>query len=270
MTQNKPKTMQVRIDQLSVDRDVQRPLDETRARRIAEDFRIDAFGVITVSQRPNGVFHIIDGQHRTAAARMLGMDDLRVTAQVYTGLTASNEAVMFRLRNNSRAIQAIDKFRVRVKEGDLVAVQLNAMLTKNGWRIEASKSPGAFASVTALENVFHGRPIYNEGSHFGACQSVIQIVTAAWGHNANGVRAEIVSGLGAFILRHGSAVDVHKLVSELAQFEGGPLGVVGNARTLRQVSGGQITNAVAEIITNRHNKGRRTNRVPEWRAGGAS
>lgn len=267
MTPQKPKLKTLKLAQLTVDRTVQRALDENRARRIAEEFDLTAFGVIHVSARPGEVFHIIDGQHRVAGAKMAGHEDATVPCLVYVDLTKADEATLFRQLNNTRRVQAIDKFRVRVEEGDLVAVQLNTMLHNHGWRVEASKASGAFMAVAAVENLFNGGRVFAEGPHLGACDTTIAILTRAWGHNSDGVRGELVNGLGNFVLRHGAAVDQPKLVSELATFEGGPLGMVGNARTLRQVSGGNVVDAMAEIVTNLQNKGRRANRMPAW--GGA-
>lgn len=57
---------------------------------------------------------------------------------------------------------------------------------------------------------------------------------------------------------------MNKLVAVLAQAEGGALGLIGRAKTLTQYRGGNIPNAMAEIIVNLYNKGRRTRLLPEW------
>lgn len=245
---------------LTVDHTVQRPLDTVRVNAIAADFRRDALGVVTVSERGDGTHHVVDGQHRLAAAHVCGQAEEPVTCVLWRGLSLAEEAAMFRFLNNTRRVEAIDKFRVRIIEGDLVACKLNALLADNGWTIGKAKQTGNFAAVNALENVYR-----TGGGDAQTCESLITVATQAWGHNQNGLRAEVVSGLGVVLRRH-PGLDMAKLITELAKHEGGPLGLVGRAKQLRDISGGRIADSMAEILVKLHNKRRSANRLPEWGA----
>ena len=139
------------------------------------------------------------------------------------------------------------------------------VLTDHGWRVAAGQTNGTFSAVAALERIYHGANIVKDGAYLARCHTVIAVLTAAFGHNSDGCRQEIVSGLGFVVLRH-LDLDLRKLVTELGKFPGGPLGLCGRAKALRDLSGGNLGHAMAEIITNLHNKGRRTKRLPEWRA----
>jgi uncharacterized protein DUF6551 len=259
-----PKHTVMRIEPvlLTVDPLVQRPLDSQRVAAIAANFRPEAFGVIHISQRKNGSLHIIDGQHRIAAAKVIGRGDLPVDAVIWEGLTTAEEAAMFRWLNNTRQVQVLDRFRIRTVEGDPVATALNNLLEAHGWTVRKAKATGSFFAVSALENAYN----MTEGGDITTCNAVVEIATAAWGHDSNGLRAEIVSGMGSLLRRH-PKLDKAKLVTELAKLEGGPLGLIGKAKQLRDIRGGRVSDAMAEILTNMHNKQRKLNRLPEWRAG---
>jgi hypothetical protein len=244
---------------LTVDQTVQRPLDGVRVAQIAADFEPESLGVITVSERADGTHHIIDGQHRIAAMRVIGKDKTPVNCVLWRGLSRAEEAAMFRRLNNTRQVQVLDRFRVRIVEGDRVACQLNELLEAHGWTIRKAKAQGSFFAVSALEKVYNKPP----GADIDTCDAVIRVATHAWGHESDGLRAEIVVGLGA-LLRKYPRLDTPKLVTELAKLEGGPLGLIGKAKQLRDIRGGLIPDAMAEILVNLHNKRRQTNRLPEW------
>lgn len=238
---------------------MQRPLDSIRAAGIAADFDPESLGVLHVSRRADGSNHIIDGQHRWAGARLAKYDE-PFHVVLWTGLTRAQEASMFRRLNNTRAPQPLDKFRVRIVEGEPVAVKLAGILRNHGWQISKSNTKGCFYAVAALERVYKAK----EGGDDDTVDAVIRLATASWGHDSNGVRAEIVTGMGALLRRH-PHLDFLKLSTELAKHEGGPLALIGRARQLRDIRGGRVGDAMAEILTNEHNKRRHgVNRLPEW------
>jgi len=253
---------QIQPSLLSVDPQVQRPEDGVRVASIAGDFEPEALGVIHVSKRNDGTHHIIDGQHRIAALKVIGRADKPVTCVLWEGLSRAEEAAMFRRLNNTRQVQILDRFRVRIVEGDPIACELAGLLHAHGWSIRKSGARGSFFAVSALENVYRAR----DGGDRETCDSLIRIATAAWGHDSNALRAEVVSGMGALLRKH-PRLDMPKLVTELAKLEGGPLGLIGKAKALRDIRGGRVSDAMAEILVNLINKRRQgANRLPEWGA----
>jgi hypothetical protein len=244
---------------LTVDQSVQRPLDGVRVAAIAGDFEREALGVIHVSHRADGTYHIIDGQHRMAALRVMGKGDTTVPCAMYEGLSRAEEAAMFRRLNNTRQIQVLDRFRVRIVEGDPVACEISAILGSHGWNVTKGTARGSFFAVAAMEKIYRAK----EGGDSATCDALVRIATEAWGHDSNALRAEIVSGLGVLLRRH-PHLEMVKLVTELARHEGGPLGLIGQARQLHSIRNGRISDAMAEILVNRYNARRKINRLPEW------
>jgi hypothetical protein len=264
-----PEVREVPVAQLTVDHTVQRALDKLRVEKMANDYKPDAVGVVVVSERPDGTMHVIDGQHRVAATNAAGFGDRSLQCLIYTGLDRPAEAAMFRRLNTTRAVQAIDKFRVRVIEGDPIAVQINDVLVKHGWNVSYSKNDGQFAAVAAIEAIYRGTGRGQVGDNVAACDTTISVVTEAWGHDADGVRAEVISGVGAVVLRHGARLDLAKLINELSSYSGGPRALTGKAKSLRDIRGGRIADGFAEIVINLVNKSRRSNRLPDWHSSAA-
>lgn len=255
---------QVNISKLTVDPDIQRSLNHRRVDDMVENFKEDALGVITVSRRANGDMVIVDGQHRWAAAEKAGLTGL--PAKVYEGLTTPEEASLFRVLNNTKIVNSLDRFRVRVVEGDPVAVAIHEALEREGWKVPrqpSTKSSGLVNSVASLEWVFNGAGI-RDVQQMGILRQVIEVVTAAWGYDVDGMRANIVKGLGAFLTRFDGQVDLAKLVRMLKSYPGGPMKLQADGQLLRSMRRSSAADSVAAIVVNTYNRYKRANKLPEW------
>jgi hypothetical protein len=257
MTVHVPDLRPVSASQLIVDPDVQRALDMRRVNDIAENLNFDALGTVTVSHRQNGSYHIIDGQHRVQAVRLVGGDDEKLLCRVFSGLTLAEEAEMFRLLNNTAKPQAADLFRVRVVEGDPDAVAIVQIIKRHGWSVGFGRE-GAIAAVAALERTYRRNP--------DALDHAVASITRSWGHGTPGNDGRLVEGIGMVYARYGSAVQVADMVPRLASFAGGPGALLGRAKGLQEMIGGNQPNAVAEIVVETYNRGRRTRALQPWRA----
>lgn len=233
---------------LFVDQSVQRPIDSVRVAAIADDFKREALGVIHVSRRANGIHHIIDGQHRIAALRVVSREDDTVDCALWEGLNRAEEAAMFRRLNDTRQVQYLHRFRMRIVEGDPVACELSAMLASHGWTITEASTEGSFSAISALEKVYRAK----DGGGIDTCDALVRIATEAWGHDSSALRAEIVAALGV-LLRRRPLLDIPKLVTMLATSKNGPLSLIGGARQRRNMRNGRISDAIAEILANIYN-----------------
>lgn len=254
----KPELKQLPVQDLIVDPNVQRALDRSRASRIAEELDMHAIGVITVSRRTNGSYHVVDGQHRVEALRLAGGDNEKVTCRIFDGLTIEGEAKLFRLLNNTTKLQAIDKFRVRVVEGEPTAVDISQILAAHGWKVNLQSTAGYFSAVAAAERIYL--------RDRDAFERTIVTVTRAWGHDAAAVDGRLVEGIGLVYARYGDALGDADLVEKLARYPGGPGHLLGNARGMKDLMRITLVVAVADIVVELYNKGRRTRAVPPWRS----
>jgi hypothetical protein len=260
-----PQLKQLRVDHLTVDFRVQRSVDPKRVRSMAENLNREALGTIIVSTREDGTYHVIDGQTRVAAMKEAGNGNEGIDCKVFQDLTLAEEAALFRLYNDTKQVRPVTKFMIRVVEGDKKAIALSTILNRHGWTVNGASGRGYFLAVAALEWVYDGA-VQWEPVNPEACDVTLNVLTTAYGHDPDGVRAELVKGVGLTALRYGDQLDLRKLTVELAGHDGGPVGVIGDARQLKKLRADSVANAMAEVLVALVNKGRRTKKIPEWRS----
>lgn len=253
------------LDQLHVDPTIQRPLDEARAQRLSDSLDLSLLGVIEVSDRDNGRYHVLDGQHRVAALRLAGFSTELVECKVHNGLAKADEASRFVGLNTFANPRAFDRFRVRVKAGDPVAVGIDQILMEFGWRLMQGDSPGCFTAVVAAERVYTGHGTSEKERGPENLRAALGVITEAWGRKPINANGYVVGGLGLFFARYGSEVDRPALVKRLAQYPGGADNYIGKARGIRDFRGGTLPRCVAELTTELYNKRRSSGQLESWR-----
>ncbi|WP_165964224.1 DUF6551 family protein [Actinomadura sp. KC216] len=241
-----------------------RPVDNQWVEQHVAAFNPDALGVLSVSARAGGETIILDGQNRAELCRRVGWADQSVLCRIYEGLTIEAEARLFQALNDGRAVKPVYKFLARVTEGEPVAVAIKSVAEQLGWQV--SDQPGAshINAVVALEKVYTGDR-RTDSPDVGAVFTTLNLVTEAWGHRAEAVAGAILLGVGQVVGRYGDQVQLKELARKLASYPGGPGGLLGDARGLRQYQGGSVANCVSEVIVKRYNERRRAHRLPDWR-----
>lgn len=154
----KPNSLvELHAKEFSIDLKVQRALNEDRAQAMAEDFQPHALGIITASKRADGHTYCLDGGHRISASRKANYNGLLAT-RLFTNLTLKEEAELFLSLNSSRAVQAIDRFKVRVTMEDPAAVSINKVLRAYGLHVDwaNNSSLGVISAIGTLEKVYAG------------------------------------------------------------------------------------------------------------------
>jgi hypothetical protein len=254
------------LGKLVIDRRVQRStISKGHVRKIAENFNEGAIGYLTVSARDNGTYAVLDGQHRKAALELLGHGEgALVPCDVRHGLSLQQEAALFLLLNTMNNPLPLDKFLVRVIEGDPVALDISAIVNEAGWQVGDGGRQGFIPAADALERVYTGRGLKHapKGSDPAALRATLRILTSAWGHDMRAVHGLLLLGTGAVCRRDGTAVDAASLSSRLAKHAGGPAGVIGKAKSVAVGRG--VQNAMSFVIVQIHNQKRRTRALPDW------
>lgn len=254
----------VALDEITIDPRVQRVegVDQRRVNKTAEVFDPDALGVLILSQRADGTLVCLDGMHRRAFARQAGWKE-PVDARVFTGLSLAEEAALFLLYNDKKDPSAISRFGARVLAGDEVAVDINNIAQSYGWTIRQGADPGSLAAVDALERVYRtATGTLSTGAYPAITTRTLSVLTGAWGHDPQAVRAELLGGVAQMHGRFDKAVDPQKLIHELQNTQ--PRALVGKAKTLRDVQGGTVPAAMAKLLVGLHNNRRRSNLLPDW------
>lgn len=259
----KPTIKKVKADDLAMDLRVQRELDYRRVRNIASNLKLEAIGTLCVSKRADGTLVVIDGGHRRAALIEADLGDVLVNAEVYTGLELADEAALFRYRNTTQKVGYLDRFRVRLIEGEEDAVAVQSLAKQHGWSVVSSDASGMplLNSVKKLEELFSRSP--------EVAAAVLKVATFAFGYNPSAVDYRVLDGLGKFLYRYWAEVDVSDLENKLSVVTGAPDSLIHKAQGFREMLGCSTGSAMAEIVTDIYNKGKRhdgASRLPSWRS----
>lgn len=233
----------------------------TRAARIAANLDPEKFGLLTVMACGEDLW-IIDGQHRHGALLILGWQDQLVECLVYEGLSETEAAKVFRSQSSRTAVTALDDFMVALIEGDADAIAIKRIVESMGSNIGNGTGVSA---VLALQRVY--RPKGQAESQPDALRTTLSIIAEAWGITRESMQGSLIDGIGRVVLAHDGAINLSDMRRKLARLSGGPSGLIGTARSVRDMFGGALPDAVATIVVNEYNKGRRSKKLPDWRSG---
>src|SRR6185312_12773170 len=118
----------------------QREFNERHADRIASDFDPDLFDDLVVTlPNGNGIYHVVDGQHRKAAVQKLYGEDEKVPFRVVNASDPARAAAIFdKINTGRRKPNSVELFNVRVAAGYETEVAINRIVTYLGYRIAHS------------------------------------------------------------------------------------------------------------------------------------
>lgn len=134
----------IHIERLSMDQSYQRSIDNDASRRlivsIAANFDWRLCAPLVVSRRSTNEFVVIDGQHRTMAARRRN-DIPQLPCCVFTYAGPEEEARMFIASNRARKpINRLDDFHAALAAGDEDALEINTLVTDAGLKVARNTS----------------------------------------------------------------------------------------------------------------------------------
>lgn len=233
---------------LHVDPAYQRGVVRARVTYLAKNWNDDNVGILTVSVR-DGKSWVVDGQHRFLAAMEIGLDQQKVLCHVHTDLTREEEAKLFARLNDQRAPTAYDLFKAGLMYGDKVAIGVEKAARKHGYAVTGQSATGKIACVSKLMEIQRKDPALLDG--------VLQVTSQAWGDHRAGVEAPMVGGIAKVLDRYNGDVDRIQLAKKLKK-QADPAAMLGHAKSRRAMTGGSVTDEIAESVVAVYNKGRRT------------
>ena len=264
LNHTKPSVYQlVPLDALTIDPRTQRQegVNAARAAKIAEEWNPAAAGTLAVSRRHDGSLVCIDGAHRSAAARSLGIPEL--PALVYSGLTLAQEAALFVELNTFKQPSMLSRMMAARVSGDPAATAILDTVETHGWKIDYNSEAGHFAAVQAAERIYrNGCGALPLGAHRDLLDRTINLITAAWRPDRESAHQMVVQGVGLLLARFGDGINDSSFALQLA--EGRPYVLIGRAKALQSGQGGTTPAAFAKVLVGIYNTRRRTARLPEW------
>lgn len=245
-----------------------RVVNHARVREIGTNFDPDAFGQLCVSEKgaiidekyPPDKHVAADGQHRLLAiTKIMGWDgSQKLPCIVDPNLTTKGGlAKKFRLLNRRVAVRPVDDFKAALLGGVDWAVRINTVIQRFGFRVDATASSSVITAVHAL------RFLFDAGEE--VLSNAISTATTAWGRTTDAVQGDVLRGLGLMFRRYREQpIDKAALAEKLRKLPGGPSHLIGRARGSRDTHGSTVAHNIAAIVVVAYNKGRRTQKLPDW------
>jgi hypothetical protein len=236
---------------LFIDRSYQRPLDELRVARMADEFDISLIGVIEVSDRGDGTYAIIDGQHRWALLREVNGNAAYLACNVHRGLSPAQEAALFfTIDATRRRLTGWDRWWSRRGAGDPAVLAIEACVAERGLKVDAPTKDGVVRATRACEVIVDlgGTELLGQA---------LDIVRASYGDSADGLDGDIIGGVANVLHAYSGELDNDRLIKGLQSIA--PRQLKARAVALREAHKGVLPRLVAAVIIDRYNAAGRGN-----------
>lgn len=244
---------QVNIKDMVVSEVAQRDLREAWVEGILADWNPEQVGYLDLSLR-DGVYWIIDGQHRHAALSRKFPDGALIMARVYTGLTEQGEAELFLKLNDALSVSAMDKFDVSVVAGRAVETGVNRIVQSHNMVVGRNDKPGHLQAVGTLVRIYndHGPKVLDK---------TLGVLIPSFGDT--NLFAGLLSGMASVLARY-PEIDEERLVSKLSSLRGGMSAVRTRSEVLHKQTSRPKTQCVASVIVDIYNSGKGGKKLPSW------
>lgn len=238
---------------------VQRPLDKHHVAKIAKDYD-PRYARMIVSQRSDGSYVVLDGQHTVAAAKLARMDHIPIAALVLHGHSLAEEAVIFEECNrHKKKVDAVSLFPIRVTAQEPTALDIKRILDGFRLSVQIGYADGVVSAIKAVEDVYFAR-------FGGAAKSrkvgqanpqlltdTLAVLSGAWGAKREGYDGLLVRGVGAVLHKHGRDIDIARFSRVLAK-HGTGRSVVGEIKGLQSFSKITAGSAAVQVLIGIYNK----------------
>lgn len=238
----------------------QRQFRKAHGDRLAADLDLNKLGFPIINHR-DGIYWVLDGQHRVYALKQNGFDDKDVLdCEVYEDLSDADMADIFLGRDERKAISTFDKFHVACTAGHKRESDVRRVVEVNGLKISQSDSPNSIRAVGALCQ------LYDRAGDTVLGQTV-RVLKRAFDGDPNAFDSSLIGGIGLVFNRYNGRTNERDLASRLAAAPSGVRGVLRRAESQRERTGNQKSQCVAATVVDIYNKGlgpRAADRLPSW------
>ena len=180
---------------LESDTSYQRRIDDSRVKRIVENFDSRLVNPVKVSFR-NGRYFVFDGAHTLAALKEINkFDNFMVDCMLFHGLTYEDEAYLFALqRGESKEVATAARLKALLFSNDERACDFRSRTEAAGFHLSPS---GRTASKCTLGCVAKLWKIYESDSDLYS--DTLALLMEVWRGETWSLNANIVGGMAMFI-----------------------------------------------------------------------
>jgi ParB-like nuclease domain len=224
----------VAVSEMYVDHTYQRPLDERHVDKIVRKYAPELWMPLLVAPMPHG-YAVVEGQHRHAAAKRLG---IMLLPCVVKHMTQAEQAAWFIRSNESRKrVSRLDKHRALVCAGDSVAMALERAATSAGARI----ATGNHLAFRCMDTLYYVVSLERKLKHEGLVARAFSMLISAWPTSETARAQDFVRGSVLFYAAYGddvrdldviekfALVNARKVAADISQTKGSDSSRLGYA-----------------------------------------
>lgn len=242
----------------------QREFRQAWGDQLSANLDLDKLGFPVINHR-DGIYWVLDGQHRVYALKQNGFEKEVIDCEVYENLSDREMADLFLGRGRTKAISPYDKFHVACTAGHKREQDIRRAVEANGVRIGRSKAEGTLSAVSALAKVYDRAG----GNHTGAVVvgQVVRVLNNAYGGDPVAFDARVIEGLGLVFNRYNGKTNEKELATRLAAVPQGVLGLLRRAESQQERTGNQKAQCIAATVVDIYNRGvgpRAKERLQSW------
>lgn len=169
-------------------------LNPVRAKKLADEWDENKFEPIIVSYR-DGIYWIVDGQHRTVGKKIKFGADATIMCKVITGLTYEQEAFYFGSQDEGeRAVPPIIKFNAFAISKDESTLAIKSIVEECGFKISKDnhKSDHTIAAISHIKYIY-------EKSNPTTLREVLKLIDDTWHGTSDSLEGHFIKGVYAFV-----------------------------------------------------------------------
>lgn len=236
----------------------QRRFRKAHGDRLAAELDLCKLGLPVVNLR-DGIYWIVDGQHRVYALRQNEFKDELLECQVYEDLTDSEMADVFLGADDRKPVHPYDKFHIACTAGHDRELTIQRCVETQRLKIaQSSVEGGSISAIAALGKVF-------DRSGDTVLGQVLRVLRDGYGGDPKAFDAAVIDGVGLVFARYEARVNEKELTRACEESTGGARGLLRRAEGQRQRTGNQKTQCVAATVVEIYNKAvERPRRLPSW------
>lgn len=164
----------IHVKLLKIDHEMYQRSLQKSFKYLLDNWDSDKCDPITVNYRSDGFYYVINGQHRTEAAKAKGIN--QIVCDVFVGLSLKEEAELFVGQyDGTTKLNPIDSYRANIIRGEEVDTLIKEVCDKYGVSVTHDKAPKVLGSLTVIRNIVKPS-VTNSGGKSSDAKENVKIV----------------------------------------------------------------------------------------------
>jgi len=246
----------VPLDKMRVREGVsQREFRQAWADHIYKTFSLEKMKV-PVLNKVGEWYWIVDGQHSVEALkRWIGeWKGQQIECQVYRNLSEQQEADLFLALNDTKKVDAYDKYISALTAGHADETNTEAIVRLKGLKVGRNRAEGSISCVTTLLKV------YRMGADCLARD--LEIVSKAFGDA--GLEADVIAGIGLMLSRYDGRIEDKRAIRTLGSMRGSVSGLRARGAKLREQFAKPLPVCIAAAAVEAYNREKGRKKLESW------